>query len=115
MIKKNILLIILYFNSVYSFVNTIYIKKYSMKPLCLLENATPYIDKLFKKQEIENIRYGEFIKEVEEGHIKKIFFMDDGKKLLLQDDKEKIFKIDLLPNDNKLIDTLLDNNVIIEV
>ena len=39
--------------------------------------------------------------------------MDDGKKLLLQDDKEKIFKIDLLPNDNKLIDTLLDNNVIV--
>lgn len=115
MIKKNILLIILYFNSVYSFVNTIYIKKYTMKPLCLLENATPYIDKLFKKQEIENIRYGEFIKEVEEGHIKKTFFMDDGKKLLIQDDKEKIFKIDLLPNDNKLIDTLLDNNVIIEV
>ena len=115
MIKKNILLIILYFNSVYSFVNTIYIKKYNMKPLCLLENATPYIDKFLKKQEIENIRYGEFIKQVEEGHIKKTFFMDDGKKLLLQDDKEKIFKIDLLPNDNKLIDTLLDNKVIIEI
>ena len=46
-----------------------------MKPLCLLENATPYIDKLFKKQEIENIRYGEFIKEVEEGHIKKLLWM----------------------------------------
>jgi len=113
--KKIFLLIVLYFNNVYSFVNTIHIKKFNLKPLCLLENATPYIDKLFKKQEIENIRYGEFIKQVEDGHIKKTFFMDDGKKLLLQDDKEKIFKIDLLPNDNKLIDTLLDNNVIIEV
>lgn len=115
MIKKFFLLIVLYLNSVYSFVNTIYLKKFSMKPLCLLENATPYIDKFFKKEDIENIRYGEFIKQVENGHIKKTFFINDGKKLLLQDDKEKIFKIDLLPNDNKLMDTLLDNNVIIEI
>lgn len=113
--KKFFLLLVLYFNNVYSFVNTIYIKKFNLKPLCLLENATPYIDKFFKKQEIENIRYGEFIKQVEDGHIKKTFFMDDGKKLLLQDDKDKIFKIDLLPNDNKLMETLLDNNVIVEV
>tara|TARA_B110000003_G_C16646666_1_gene532378 strand:- start:573 stop:2312 length:1740 start_codon:yes stop_codon:yes gene_type:complete len=86
-----------------------------MKPLRLLENASPYIDKFFKKQEFENIRYTEFIKEVENGHIKKTLFMDDGKKILLLNDKEKILKIDLLPNDNNLMDTLLDNNVIIEV
>ena len=109
------LFIVLYFNYVYSFVNTIHIKKFNLKPLCLLENAKPYINKFFKKQEIENIRYGEFIKQVEDGHIIKTFFMDDGKKILLQDDKEKIFKIDLLPYDNKLMDTLLDNNVIVEV
>ena len=41
--------------------------------------------------------------------------MDDGKKILILNDKEKILKIDLLPNDNNLMDTLLDNNVIIEV
>ena len=69
----------------------------------------------FKKQEFENIRYTEFIKEVENGNIKKTLFMDDGKKILLLNDKEKILKIDLLPNDNNLMDTLLDNNVIIEV
>jgi len=86
-----------------------------MKPLRLFENASPYIDKFFKKQEFENIRYTEFIKEVENGHIKKTLFMDDGKKILLLNDKEKILKIDLLPNDNNLMDTLLDNNVIIEV
>tara|TARA_B000000477_G_scaffold69446_1_gene58218 strand:+ start:2015 stop:3748 length:1734 start_codon:yes stop_codon:yes gene_type:complete len=86
-----------------------------MKPLCLFENASPYIDKFFKKQEFENIRYTEFIKEVENGNIKKTLFMDDGKKILILNDKEKILKIDLLPNDNNLMDTLLDNNVIIEV
>tara|TARA_Y100000389_G_scaffold9711_1_gene9052 strand:+ start:1843 stop:3579 length:1737 start_codon:yes stop_codon:yes gene_type:complete len=86
-----------------------------MKPLCLFENASPYIDKFFKKQEFENIRYTEFIKEVENGNIKKTLFMDDGKKILILNDKENILKIDLLPNDNNLMDTLLDNNVIIEV
>ena len=113
--KNIILLIICYFNNVNSFVNTIYLKKLNMKPLCLFENATPYIDKFLKKQEIENIRYTEFIKEVENGHIKKTLFMDDGKKILLLNDKEKILKIDLLPNDNNLMETLLDNNVIVEV
>ena len=96
--KNIILLIICYFNNVNSFANTIYLKKLNMKPLCLFENATPYIDKFLKKQEIENIRYTEFIKEVENGHIKKTLFMDDGKKILLLNDKEKILKIDLLPN-----------------
>ena len=113
--KNIILLIICYFNNVNSFANTIYLKKLNMKPLCLFENATPYIDKFLKKQEIENIRYTEFIKEVENGHIKKTLFMDDGKKILLLNDKEKILKIDLLPNDNNLMETLLDNNVIVEV
>ena len=113
--NKYILLIIFYFNNVNSFSNTIYLRKLNMKPLRLFENASPYIDKFFKKQEIENIRYTEFIKEVENGHIKKTLFMDDGKKILLLNDKEKILKIDLLPNDNNLMDTLLDNNVIIEV
>ena len=113
--NKYILLIILYLNNVNSFSNIIYFRKLNMKPLRLLENASPYIDKFFKKQEFENIRYTEFIKEVENGHIKKTLFMDDGKKILLLNDKEKILKIDLLPNDNNLMDTLLDNNVIIEV
>jgi cell division protease FtsH len=113
--KNIILLIICYFNNVNSFVNTIYLKKLNMKPLCLFENASPYIDKFFKKQDIENIRYTEFIKEVENGHIKKTFFSNNGKKLLLQNDKEKIFKIDLLPNDNNLMETLLNNNVIVEI
>jgi len=113
--NKYILLIILYLNNVNSFSNIIYFRKLNMKPLRLFENASPYIDKFFKKQEFENIRYTEFIKEVENGHIKKTLFMDDGKKILLLNDKEKILKIDLLPNDNNLMDTLLDNNVIIEV
>ena len=113
--NKYILLIILYLNNVNSISNIIYFRKLNMKPLRLLENASPYIDKFFKKQEFENIRYTEFIKEVENGHIKKTLFMDDGKKILLLNDKEKILKIDLLPNDNNLMDTLLDNNVIIEV
>ena len=102
-------------NNVNCFSNTIYLRKLNMKPLCLFENASPYIDKFFKKQEFENIRYTEFIKEVENGNIKKTLFMDDGKKILILNDKEKILKIDLLPNDNNLMDTLLDNNVIIEV
>ncbi len=113
--NKYILLIILYLNNVNCFSNTIYLRKLNMKPLCLFENASPYIDKFFKKQEFENIRYTEFIKEVENGNIKKTLFMDDGKKILILNDKEKILKIDLLPNDNNLMDTLLDNNVIIEV
>ena len=113
--NKYILLIILYLNNVNCFSNTIYLRKLNMKPLCLFENASPYIDKFFKKQEFENIRYTELIKEVENGNIKKTLFMDDGKKILILNDKEKILKIDLLPNDNNLMDTLLDNNVIIEV
>ncbi len=113
--NKYILLIILYLNNVNCFSNTIYLRKLNMKPLCLFENASPYIDKFFKKQEFENIRYTEFIKEVENGNIKKTLFMDDGKKILILNDKENILKIDLLPNDNNLMDTLLDNNVIIEV
>jgi len=113
--NKYILLIILYLNNVNSFSNTIYLRKLNIKPLLLFDNASPYIDKFFKKQEVENIRYTEFIKEVENGHIKKIFFMDDEKKILILNDIEKILKIDLLPNDNNLMDTLLDNNVIVEV
>ena len=113
--NKYILLIILYLNNVNSFSNTIYLRKLNMKPLLLFDNTSPYIDKFFKKQEFENIRYTEFIKEVENGHIKKTFFMDDEKKILILNDIEKILKIDLLPNDNNLMDTLLDNNVIVEV
>jgi len=85
--KNIILLIILYLNNVHSFVNTIYLKKINMKPLCLFDNASPYINKFFKKQDIENIKYTEFIKELENGDIKKSLFME----------------------------TLLDNNVIVEV
>ena len=46
--NKYILLIILYLNNVNCFSNTIYLRKLNMKPLCLFENASPYIDKFFK-------------------------------------------------------------------
>ena len=111
---KTFLILLINIYCTNAFVNSIHLKKFNIKPLNLQDNSSP-ITNFFKKPEIENIRYGEFIKQVEQGHIIKTFFIDDGKKLLLQDDNEKIFKIDLLPNDNKLMDTLLDNNVIIEV
>ena len=113
--NKKLFLILLYFNNTYCFINNIYIKKLNLTPVYLLENSIPFNDKIFKRQNLENIRYSEFISEVENGRVKKTLFMNDGKKLLLQNYNNKIFKINLLPNDNKLMETLIDNNVIIEI
>ena len=113
--NKKFILLLINLNTVYCFINNIYIKQFKFKALYLNHNSIPYNNNIFKKQEFVNIRYGEFISEVEKGNIKKTVFMNDGKKLLLETNNNKKFKINFLPHDNKLIETLSNNNVIIEI
>lgn len=73
--NKKFILLLINLNTVYCFINNIYIKQFKFKPLYLNHNSIPY-NNIFKKQEFVNIRYGEFISEVEKGNIKKNSFYE---------------------------------------
>ena len=117
MSKKIIIFFILNITNIYSFTNIFYNNRViGFKPLALIDN-NPYIEQYnkFFKHNIENIRYSKFLLKLQNGDIKKTFFVDDGNKLYIYDKENNEYKIDKLPNDKDLITILNKNNVEIEV
>jgi cell division protease FtsH len=64
---------------------------------------------------VTNWRYSEFIKAVEEDNVEKATFSADGKRVLVVDVDGNRFKLDALPNDPSLLDTLSKHKVDVTV
>jgi hypothetical protein len=72
----------------------------------LLQNLTHLSLLLQIIQQINEIRYSDFIEEVETDHIEKVSFSADGQRLLAVDTDGTRVKMDALPNDPDLLTIL---------
>jgi len=64
---------------------------------------------------IQNWRYSEFMTAVEEDNVEKATFSADGKRVLVVDTDGNRYKLDALPNDPTLLDTLSKHKVDVTV
>ena len=64
---------------------------------------------------VQNWRYSEFMTAVEDNQVEKVTFSADGKRVLVVDVDGNRFKLDALPNDPTLLDTLTKTKVDVTV
>jgi len=77
----------------------------------------PAVEKTEKKESggVTNWRYSEFMQAVEDDEVEKVTFSADGRRVLAVDTDGNRYKLDALPNDPTLLDTLTKHKVDVTV
>jgi len=79
-----------------------------------VEAPAPAVEKT-SSNGVQNWRYSEFMSAVEEDNVEKATFSADGKRVLVVDVDGNRYKLDALPNDPSLLDTLTKHKVDVTV
>ena len=89
-----------------------------VQPAFAQDEAPPAVEQKKEKADangVQNWRYSEFMTAVEEDNVEKVTFSADGRRVLAVDTDGNRYKLDALPNDPMLLDTLTKHKVDVTV
>ena len=89
-----------------------------VQPVFAADEAPPAAEQAKTKADaggVQNWRYSEFMSAVEEDTVEKVTFSADGRRVLAVDTDGNRYKLDALPNDPTLLDTLTKHKVDVTV
>ena len=89
-----------------------------LQPAFAQDEAPPAVEQKKEKTDasgVQNWRYSEFMTAVEQDTVEKVTFSADGRRVLAVDTDGNRYKLDALPNDPMLLDTLTKHKVDVTV